>query len=318
MNVKAQKIYLSLLALTIFASVSIFSASAQTGGACQVMSAEFRTSRALSPTFVDDADRPFVYIDIETQNCAGETIQISITDTDTGFPDYQNDDVDGNIGSNDPCDNNNFSCMDNRIVGVIYDDFTLSLRAGEDECDDADDPDCRYFLMTWDEVQSGHVWTSGLQLNYWCNGACNTNWLFNGILNGSDFGGFDAEDTDNDPQNNDDTGVDITPPPNNNPPGTSSTNTIDLGLTNPLAGTIDNIPQLFQKIIYIVIKIGIPLVAIAILYSGFLFVTARGRDEQLKTAKNVLLFAVIGGLLLLASWLVAEAIRDALLNINNP
>ncbi len=115
--------------------------------------------------------------------------------------------------------------------------------------------------------------------------------------------------------NQTDGGGEISPP---NPVTTVSGPTvIDLGLTNPLAGTIDNLPQLFQKIVEIIIKIGIPLVAIAILYSGFLFVTARGNDSQLKTAKNALLFAVIGGLILLASWLVAEAIRDAIMTIND-
>ena len=99
----------------------------------------------------------------------------------------------------------------------------------------------------------------------------------------------------------------------NTTPGPTS---IDLQIPNPLAGTVDTVPQFFQKVVDIVIKIGVPIVAIAILYSGFLFVWARGRPTEIGKAKEALLFAVIGGLVLLASCLVAEAIKDALTTIN--
>ncbi len=320
MITKITKFHVLLIAIIFTALLSAFSVNAQTGGACQVMSAEFRTSRAVNDDFmVDDINnRPFVYIDIETQNCGGEEIEVSITEDDVGL----DDDVSGNLGFGQTCDmnTNNSSCMDNRVIGVINDDFTLSLKAGEDDCQSVlGIYDCNYHIETWDEVNSGQEWESGLVLDYECDVGCNENWVYVGIL--TNFEGTDIEDPDD---SYDGTGpLDDGPgtgggPLDDNPNTNNGQTTLELGLTNPLAGTIDDIPQLFQKIIYIVIKIGIPLVAIAILYSGFLFVTARGRDEQLKTAKNVLLFAVIGGLLLLASWLVAEAIRDALLNINSP
>lgn len=90
---------------------------------------------------------------------------------------------------------------------------------------------------------------------------------------------------------------------------------IDLNIPNPLAGTVDSLPQLFQQIVQIIISVGIPLIAIALVYSGFLFVSARGSDENIKHAKTVFTYAVIGGLILLASWLVAGAVKDALTSL---
>jgi hypothetical protein len=69
---------------------------------------------------------------------------------------------------------------------------------------------------------------------------------------------------------------------------------------NPIS--TDNLNDFIKKILEAVIKIGIPLVALAIIYSGFLFVFARGNSEKLKTAKNALLYSVIGAVILLGAW----------------
>jgi len=49
-------------------------------------------------------------------------------------------------------------------------------------------------------------------------------------------------------------------------------------------------------------------VAIAIIYSGFLFVTAQGNSEKLTKAKKALLYTIIGAALLLGSYVIATAI----------
>lgn len=312
-----QSILKQSLIISLFAGAILFlgslNASAQTGGACEVTSAVFRTTRTINAAFYDDNNRPYVYIDIETQNCAGQTIEVSITEEDP----FGDDDVNGTLGAGQTCNNSNNTCMDNRVIQIPpSEEVTLSLIAGTDECEwNLNDPDCDYHIETWDDVNSGQEWHAGLALNYECNGGCLENWAFQGLL--TNFEGTDVNDPDLQGNNNGGGGGGGTPIP---PPNTSTTaggtNTIDLGLTNPLEGTIDTIPQLLQKIVEIFIKIGIPLVAIAILYSGFLFVTARGNENQIKTARQAFTFAIIGGLILLASWLVADAIRDALLTIN--
>jgi hypothetical protein len=56
------------------------------------------------------------------------------------------------------------------------------------------------------------------------------------------------------------------------------------------------------------LRIGIPVAALAIIYSGFLFVFARGNSEKLTTAKDTLLYTLIGTAILLGAWAIAELI----------
>ncbi len=78
-------------------------------------------------------------------------------------------------------------------------------------------------------------------------------------------------------------------------------------LENPIA--YDSIPAVIRQLITIVFVIGIPLVALAIIYAGFLLVTAGGNQEKIKNGKKALLAAVIGGAILLGAWVIAEAIQ---------
>jgi len=50
-------------------------------------------------------------------------------------------------------------------------------------------------------------------------------------------------------------------------------------------------------------------VALAVIYSGFLFVFARGNSEKLGKAKDALLYTLIGAAILLGSWAIAEMIQ---------
>lgn len=97
---------------------------------------------------------------------------------------------------------------------------------------------------------------------------------------------------------------------------------INLNLQNPIGGSassttdgINSLPEFFQKVIEIIIKIAIPFTAIILVYCGLLFVTARGDTSQIEKARNAFTYAVIGGLVLLSSWLIAEAIQDALTSL---
>lgn len=88
---------------------------------------------------------------------------------------------------------------------------------------------------------------------------------------------------------------------------------IDINIPNPIS--VGTIPEFIQKVLEFIITIGLPILAMAIIYSGFLFVTANGKEAQITTAKNALLFAVIGGFILLGSWLIAGVIKDALTDL---
>jgi len=76
---------------------------------------------------------------------------------------------------------------------------------------------------------------------------------------------------------------------------------------NPL-GSINSFSDFVAAVLDIVVSIGIPIAALAIIFSGFLFVTAQGNEEKLKTAKRAFMWSVIGTAVLLGAWAISEAI----------
>lgn len=87
-------------------------------------------------------------------------------------------------------------------------------------------------------------------------------------------------------------------------------------ICNPLP-KITSIPGLIQTILEGAIKIGLPIVALAIIYAGFLFVFARGNPEKLGTAKDTLLYTLIGAAILLGAWAIAKMIESTVLGITS-
>lgn len=97
------------------------------------------------------------------------------------------------------------------------------------------------------------------------------------------------------------------PDPN---PASNSGVVINTGIKNPLGNSgIDNIPKLIKAILDFVVIIGIPLLTLAIIYTGFLFVLAQGNKEKLNKAKQAFLYVIIGGALILGSFVIAGAIK---------
>ncbi len=88
---------------------------------------------------------------------------------------------------------------------------------------------------------------------------------------------------------------------------------------NPAAGKIcppineTTINGFIKTLLTGVIRIGIPVVALAVIYCGFLFVQARGKPEDLKKAKDALLYTLIGAAILLGSWAIAQLISETVL-----
>jgi len=85
---------------------------------------------------------------------------------------------------------------------------------------------------------------------------------------------------------------------------------------DPTSGKICNpinaksIPEFVGTLLEGALKIGIPVIALAIIYSGFLFVAARGNSEKLSKAKSALLYTLIGAAILLGSWAIAKLISE--------
>lgn len=97
---------------------------------------------------------------------------------------------------------------------------------------------------------------------------------------------------------------------------TTNNNKITTTIVNPLASKgIDNINTLVKTVLEGVIRIGIPIIALAIIYSGFLFVAARGNSEKLGKAKDSLIYTLIGAAILLGAWTIAQLISETVLQI---
>jgi hypothetical protein len=87
--------------------------------------------------------------------------------------------------------------------------------------------------------------------------------------------------------------------------GTGGTNATQL--MNPLKS--ETLTGFLLNLIDILILFAIPLIILMIIYAGFLYVMARGNEEQVTRATRALTYAVIGGLLILGAKLLLTIIQ---------
>ena len=85
--------------------------------------------------------------------------------------------------------------------------------------------------------------------------------------------------------------------------------TDSIPLRNPLTG-VNSLGELAIKILDAVVEVGAYVAVIFIIYSGFLFVSARGNEEQLEKAKSTFFWAVIGAILVVGAYAIATAIEN--------
>jgi heme/copper-type cytochrome/quinol oxidase subunit 2 len=79
-------------------------------------------------------------------------------------------------------------------------------------------------------------------------------------------------------------------------------------IKNPIS--VNTLDDLIDQILGVVVQIGLPVVAVAIVYAGFLFVTARGNETQLTNAKKAFLWTVIGAAIVLGAFVIKTAIKS--------
>ena len=83
-------------------------------------------------------------------------------------------------------------------------------------------------------------------------------------------------------------------------------------------GSIENpinrnsIPEVLDDLFSAISEIGAILLAIMIVYSGFLFVTAGGNDAKLQKAKDSIKYVIIGGAIVLGASGIAKLIEQTL------
>ena len=85
------------------------------------------------------------------------------------------------------------------------------------------------------------------------------------------------------------------------------------GISNPI--NIDTLGGFVNKILEIVIQVGLPILVVSVVYVGFLFVAARGSEDGLKKAKSAFLTVVIGAAIVLGAFVISEAIQVTVNNL---
>ncbi len=84
------------------------------------------------------------------------------------------------------------------------------------------------------------------------------------------------------------------------------------------AGTpIDNIPDFLLAVVDMVFLIGMPIIVIFLVYSGFLFVTAGDNESQTTKAKHVFLWTMLGAGILMGAKVIAAAIQSTVLSLGS-
>jgi len=83
--------------------------------------------------------------------------------------------------------------------------------------------------------------------------------------------------------------------------------------TNPI--DYDTLAQFLVALLDVIIQLAFPVIVLAVIYTGFLFVKAQGKPEGLTTAKNALLWTLIGAMLILGAFVLSEAICGTIRDI---
>ena len=86
---------------------------------------------------------------------------------------------------------------------------------------------------------------------------------------------------------------------------------------NPISEALKicSIPDLLLALVNLVFLIGVPIVVVCLIYSGFLFVSAQDNESELTKAKTVFLWTVIGALVLFGAKAIALAIQETILSL---
>lgn len=89
-------------------------------------------------------------------------------------------------------------------------------------------------------------------------------------------------------------------------------------IDDPLDGSgINSIIGFFQAILDILLIFAVPIIVFFIIYAGFNYVTARGNAEKIKAAHNALLYALIGGVIVLGANVILDIIGNTVCDITD-
>ena len=101
-----------------------------------------------------------------------------------------------------------------------------------------------------------------------------------------------------------------------NPCATDTTSILCVGIENPIQGKTE-VKDIIASVLKIVVEIAIPIVVLMVIYSGFMYVMARGNAEAVEKAHKTLTWTLVGAAILLGAQLIANVLVDTVSNITN-
>ena len=82
---------------------------------------------------------------------------------------------------------------------------------------------------------------------------------------------------------------------------------------NPIV--YNTIPEFVEALLIFLVTLGTLVLVAMVIYAGFMFVTAQGKPEKLKTAKTAFFWVIIGGALVLGAWALSLVVKDTIQNL---
>lgn len=79
-------------------------------------------------------------------------------------------------------------------------------------------------------------------------------------------------------------------------------------LNSPLNPSISSIPAFISTALKVLVMVALPIISLFIVYSGFMFVIARGNEGMLTEAKKNFFYVIVGSILILGAWVIATLI----------
>jgi len=95
--------------------------------------------------------------------------------------------------------------------------------------------------------------------------------------------------------------------------GGSGSGVTKIKIDNPIK--YNTLLDFVNAILQIVIQVGTPILVLAIVYVGFLFVKARGNSSELENAKTTFFWTVIGAAIVLGAFVISTVIENTISNL---
>ena len=79
--------------------------------------------------------------------------------------------------------------------------------------------------------------------------------------------------------------------------------------------TSNSLPELIGNIIAVLLSVLGIIFVVLVVYAGFLYLTAAGEDDKVKTAKKLLSQSIIGLIIIVAAYAIANFVIEALTEV---